>query len=332
MKYQLETVERLLIDHDIIPDEELVEGVWHILNRKKVNLLLDGDRGAGKTVTATALASILGARLIQVDWYLATRESLFFDERKVEAKAEELGLHRKPELTPEDIQMLLGQTVVGNIAQAFIETDRDTLLLIDEGDKSESDGSNVREGISAVRADKRALLLRVLDKREMSVLGVTIRPRRKVHIALTSNERNLFAEEFYDRMTHCPVRVPGPKRIYQIIDRRFPDTPEMLKIDLANCIYRIRMEEMFVKPSVRAVEDLLETAALMGRACLDREVLKLARGILAKKTSDRNMVNAALDDVLRYIEDNRSWEGIRIECEGDLLRNQNGAAETQWMT
>jgi MoxR-like ATPase len=200
-----------------LPNPELVEAVNLAIYLKRP-LLLKGEPGCGKTRLAQAVAYELN--LPFEAWYVKStgraRDGLYTYDAVGRLRDAQLAAAKR--LTPEQIERIDDPSTYvrwGPLGRAFQNLER-TVVLIDEIDKADIDFPND--------------LLLELDERRFVVeeTGQVIQAKATPIVFITSNDEKDLPDAFLRRCLFHYVEFPDPKRLKEIVDAIFPDTPEEL--------------------------------------------------------------------------------------------------------
>lgn len=203
-------------------------------------LLIKGEPGTGKTMLAEELAKSLDANLIQ--WHI-----------KSTTKAQQ-GLYeydavsrlRDSQLGDEKVHDIGNYIVKGKLWQAF-DTDKRTILLIDEIDKADIEFPND--------------LLLELDKMEFFVYETQqlVKAKQRPIVIITSNNEKELPDAFLRRCFFHYIQFPDADEMRQIVDVHFPDIKKVLLNQALQSFFDLRdVPGLRKKPSTSELIDWLK--------------------------------------------------------------------------
>ena len=203
-------------------------------------LLIKGEPGTGKTMLAEQVANSLGLNLIQ--WHI-----------KSTTKAQQ-GLYeydavsrlRDSQLGNEKVHDISNYIVKGKLWEAF-ESDKPTVLLIDEVDKADIEFPND--------------LLLELDRMEFYVYETqqTIKATHRPIILITSNNEKELPDAFLRRCFFHYIKFPDSTTMKQIVDVHYPDISKKLVTEAMELFFELReIPGLKKKPSTSELIDWLK--------------------------------------------------------------------------
>ncbi len=203
-------------------------------------LLIKGEPGTGKTMLAEQVANSLGLNLIQ--WHI-----------KSTTKAQQ-GLYeydavsrlRDSQLGNEKVHDISNYIIKGKLWEAF-ESDKPTVLLIDEVDKADIEFPND--------------LLLELDRMEFYVYETqqTIKAIHRPIILITSNNEKELPDAFLRRCFFHYIKFPDSTTMKQIVDVHYPDISKKLVTEAMELFFELRdIPGLKKKPSTSELIDWLK--------------------------------------------------------------------------
>jgi len=284
----VETLARRLAEVDYLVDEGLATSIFLSL-RLPQPLLLEGEAGVGKTEAAISLAAVLDTPLIRLQCYegIDAAEALYewnyprqlLSIRLAEASGSTLG---EEELFGPDY--LIRRPLLRALEHPG---PRPAVLLIDEIDRADDDFE--------------AFLLELLADASVTIPEIgTIRATHPPAIVLTSNRTRDLHDAVKRRCLYHRIEYPTPQREVEIVRRRVKGSSEMLAVQVANAVSRMRASDVQKPPGIAEAIDWLAALNLLGIESLDAAAVDLTLGSVLKYDEDQEVIRAAgLDQLVR---------------------------------
>ena len=284
----IETLAQRLGAVDYLVDEGLATSMFLSL-RLPQPLLLEGEAGVGKTEAAKALALVLDTPLIRLQCYegIDAAEALYewnYPRQLLSIRlADSSG-------TPLAEEQLFGPDYL--IRRPLLRAlehpgPRPAVLLIDEIDRADDDFE--------------AFLLELLADASVTIpeLG-TIRATHPPVIVLTSNRTRDLHDAVKRRCLYHRIEYPTPEREVEIVRRRVKGSSEMLAVQVANAVSRMRDSDVQKPPGVAEAIDWLAALSLLGVEQLDAATVDRTLGSVLKYSDDQEVIRAAgLEELVR---------------------------------
>jgi MoxR-like ATPase len=277
----IETLARRLADVDYLVDEGLATSMFLSL-RLPQPLLLEGEAGVGKTEAANSLALVLDTPLVRLQCYegIDASEALYEWNYPRQLLSIRLAESSGSTLGEED---LFGPDYLTRrpLLQALEHPGpRPAVLLIDEIDRADDDFE--------------AFLLELLADASVTIPEIgTIRATHPPVIVLTSNRTRDLHDAVKRRCLYHRIAYPTPEREVEIVRRRVKGASEMLAVQVANAVARMRDTDVQKPPGIAEAIDWLAALSLLGIEHLDTAAVDRTLGSVLKYSEDQEVIRAA---------------------------------------
>jgi MoxR-like ATPase len=277
----IETLARRLADVDYLVDEGLATSMFLSL-RLPQPLLLEGEAGVGKTEAAKALALVLDTPLVRLQCYegIDAAEALYewnYPRQLLSIRlADSSG-------TPLGEEELFGPDYL--IRRPLLQAlehpgPRPAVLLIDEIDRADDDFE--------------AFLLELLADASVTIPEIgTIRATHPPVIVLTSNRTRDLHDAVKRRCLYHRIEYPTPQREVEIVRRRVTGASEVLAVQVANAVARMRESDVQKPPGIAEAIDWLSALSLLGVEHLDVAAVDRTLGSVLKYDEDQEVIRAS---------------------------------------
>jgi MoxR-like ATPase len=282
-------------------------------------ILVEGPAGVGKTELGKVLAGSLGLELIRLQCYEGLDEAKALYEweyakqllytqilkEKIgdvlqEAKTLEQAVDR---ITSQDGVFFSDRFLLPRPLLRAILSDRRSVLLIDEVDKSD--------------AEFEAFLLEVLSDFQISVPEIgTLKAKHIPLVVLTSNSSREMSDALKRRCLHLHIDFPDAQRETEIVNLKVPGIDEKLTESVIQLIQRIRKLDLKKTPSISETLDWVKALTLLNVKALDDELVKETLSILVKYEAD---IRKAQQELQSYLAERRSLAGAKALDDKDHL-------------
>jgi MoxR-like ATPase len=272
---------QMLGDVDYLADEGLATSAYLAL-RLPQPLLLEGEAGVGKTELAKALALVLDTPLIRLQCYegIDASEALYewnyprqlLSIRIADSKGEDL-----------DEEGLFGPDYLIRrplLAALEHKGPRPAVLLIDELDRADDDFE--------------AFLLELLAEATVTIPEIgTITATHPPIVILTSNRTRDLHDAVKRRCLYQWIDYPDPQREVDIVRRRVKGASELLTVQVADAVSRMRESDIQKPPGIAEAIDWVAALDLLGVDHLDVATADRTLGSVLKYSEDQEVVRAA---------------------------------------
>ncbi len=276
----VETLGQRLAAVDYMVDEGLATSIFLSL-RLPQPLLLEGEAGVGKTEAAKALASALDTPLIRLQCYegIDAAEALYEWNYPRQLLTIRLAESSGASLSEADLfgpDHLIRRPLLRALEHPG---PRPAVLLIDEIDRADDDFE--------------AFLLELLGDAAVTIpeLG-TVRATHPPIIVLTSNRTRDLHDAVKRRCLYRWIDYPSPSREVEIIRRRVRGAAEVLAVQVADAVARMRDSEVQKPPGIAEAIDWLAALNALGLTQLDVAAVDRTLGSVLKYREDQEVVRA----------------------------------------
>ena len=277
----IETLARGLAAVDYLVDEALATSIF-LCVRLPQPLLLEGEAGVGKTEAAKALAAVLETPLVRLQCYegIDAAEALYEWNYPRQLLSIRLADARGAQLAEEDL-FGADYLIRRPLLQALEHPGpRPAVLLIDEIDRADDDFE--------------AFLLELLAEAAVTIPEIgTIRATHPPIIVLTSNRTRDLHDAVKRRCLYHWIDYPSAERVVEIVRRRVPGSSQVLAVQVADAVSRLRDSDVQKPPGIAEAIDWLRALELLGVERLDAAVADRTLGSVLKYGEDQDVVRAA---------------------------------------
>jgi MoxR-like ATPase len=277
----VETLAQRLAGVDYLVDEGLATSMYLSL-RLPQPLLLEGEAGVGKTEAGKSLAAVLDTPLIRLQCYdgIDAAEALYEWNYPRQLLSIRLADASGTKLSEEDLfgrDYLIRRPLLRALEHPG---PRPAVLLIDEIDRADDDFE--------------AFLLELLADAAVTIPEIgTIRATHPPVIVLTSNRTRDLHDAVKRRCLYHWIDYPTPKREVEIVRRRVKGASEILAVQVADAVARIRGSDVQKPPGVAEAIDWVAALELLGVEQLDEAAVNRTLGSVLKYSEDQEVVRAA---------------------------------------
>jgi MoxR-like ATPase len=277
----VETLAQRLAAVDYLVDEGLATSIFLSL-RLPQPLLLEGEAGVGKTEAARALAAVLDTPLVRLQCYegIDAAEALYEWNYPRQLLSIRLADSNDSPLGEEELfgpEYLIRRPLLRALEHPG---PRPAVLLIDEIDRADDDFE--------------AFLLELLADASVTIpeLG-TVTATHPPVIVLTSNRTRDLHDAVKRRCLYRWIDYPSPEREVEIVRRRVPQASQVLAVQVAAAVAKMRDGDVQKPPGIAEAIDWLAALDVLGIERLDAAAVDLTLGSVLKYDEDQEVIRAA---------------------------------------
>jgi MoxR-like ATPase len=282
-------------------------------------ILVEGPAGVGKTELGKVLAGSLGMELIRLQCYegLDEAKALYEWEYAKQLLYTQILKEKIGEVLQEAQTLQQAVDHIANQDGVFfsdrfllprpllraILSDKPTVLLIDEVDKSD--------------AEFEAFLLEVLSDFQISVPEIgTLKAKHIPFVVLTSNSSREMSDALKRRCLHLHIDFPDARRETEIVKLKVPGIDQKLTDDVIGLIQRIRKLDLKKTPSISETLDWVKALTLLNVKQLDDQLVNETLSTLMKYEAD---IRKAQQELQSYLAERRATDRARSQDDKDHL-------------
>ena len=277
----VETLAQRLASVDYHVDEGLATSMYLSL-RLPQPLLLEGEAGVGKTEAGKSLAAVLDTPVIRLQCYdgIDAAEALFewnYPRQLLSIRLADAGGTKRSEEDLFGPDYLIRRPLLRALEHPG---PRPAVLLVDEIDRADDDFE--------------AFLLELLADAAVTIPEIgTIRATHPPVIVLTSNRTRDLHDAVKRRCLYHWIDYPSPEREVEIVRRRVKGASEILAVQVADAVARIRDSDVQKPPGVAEAIDWVAALELLGVEQLDEAAVDRTLGSVLKYSEDQEVVRSA---------------------------------------
>jgi MoxR-like ATPase len=283
----VDELEAALVDSGYIPERGLSVAV-HLATQMGRPLFVEGEPGVGKTEIAKVLAAITGGELIRLQCYEGLDASHALYEwdyarqmlaiRLLEARGDDVGVH---DIMSEEY--LIARPLLAAIRRS--SEGLPTVLLIDELDRADEEFE--------------AYLLELLSDFQITIPEIgTVKASTPPIVVITSNRTREIHDAVKRRCIYHWIDYPTVEREIAILQKKAPETSQILTRELAMAMHKLREFDLFKPPGVAETIDWAMALQVLGEVELSADVIDATLGVIVKYEEDIQTVRATGTDAL----------------------------------
>ncbi|HHW06513.1 MAG TPA: MoxR family ATPase [Clostridia bacterium] len=261
--------------------------VIYLAWQMKRPLLVEGPAGVGKTELAKTLAQVSQRELIRLQCYEGLDESKALYEWDYQKQLLWIQANLRDELKWSDAKSVLytREFLLERPLLKALTADKETVLLIDELDKSEEEFES--------------FLLETLSEYQVTIPEYgTIKATSIPAIIITSNSAREFSEALRRRCFHLYLDYPSPETELTIIRRKVPDIDERLGREVVHFVHLLRKQNLRKPPSIAETVDWAHALVSLNVVSLGKELVHNTMMLLVKYREDFQKIAGKLDYLL----------------------------------
>jgi MoxR-like ATPase len=283
----VDELEAALIDNDYIPERGLSVAV-HLATQMGRPLFVEGEPGVGKTEIAKVLTAVTGGELIRLQCYEGLDASHALYEwdyarqmlaiRLLEARGDDVDVH---DIMSEEY--LIARPLLAAIRRS--SKGLPTVLLIDELDRADEEFE--------------AYLLELLSDFQITIPEIgTVKASTPPIVVITSNRTREIHDAVKRRCIYHWIDYPTVEREMAILQKKAPETSQILTRELATAMHKLREFDLFKPPGVAETIDWAMALQVLGEVELSADVIDATLGVIVKYEEDIQTVRATGTDAL----------------------------------
>ncbi len=275
--------------------------VVYLATKLQKPVLVEGPAGVGKTELAKVVAGALGIEMIRLQCYEGLDEAkalyeweyskqllytqMLRDKISQVLEGADTLKEAANRIAQEDDIFFSERFIVPRPLMRAITSDKTTLLLIDEVDKSDPEFE--------------AFLLEVLSDYTVSVPEVgTIRARNIPIVFLTSNNAREMTDALKRRCLHLYIDFPDLETEVAILNQKVPGIEQRLVEDIVELVQRVRNLDLKKTPSISETLDWARALMTLNADSLEKDLIEQTMNVILKHQGDIEKAQTELSKLL----------------------------------
>jgi len=301
MFHSVEDVIQQLSDQQYICDKQIATVVY-LAQQLDKPVLVEGPAGVGKTELAKVVAKALGREMIRLQCYEGLDEAkalyeweyskqLLYTQILKDKVSETIAGSQSladaaDRVGREDSVFFSSKFIVPRPLMQAISSEKPTLLLIDEVDKSDPEFE--------------AFLLEILSDFQVTIPEIgTIKAKSQPLVFLTSNDAREMSDALKRRCLHLWIDYPSEELEVQILDRKVPNIDKRLAEEVVQLMNRIRDLDLKKTPSISETLDWARALLALNADELEDQVVSDTLNVILKYEGD---VQKAQNELSKLIQ------------------------------
>jgi MoxR-like ATPase len=290
-----------LSDQEYICDKRIATVVF-LAQQLDKPILIEGPAGVGKTELAKVVALALGRDLIRLQCYEGLDEAkalyeweyskqLLYTQILKEKVAETIAgatslKDAADRVGAEDSVFFSERFIVPRPLMQAISSEKPTMLLIDEVDKSDPEFE--------------AFLLEILSDFQVTIPEIgTIKATSQPLVFLTSNDAREMSDALKRRCLHLWIDYPNEELEIEILNRKVPDIDKRLAEEVVQMMNRIRELDLKKTPSISETLDWARALLALNADELEDQIVSDTLNVILKYEGD---VQKAQNELSKLIQ------------------------------
>jgi MoxR-like ATPase len=290
-----------LSDQEYICDKRIATVVF-LAQQLDKPILIEGPAGVGKTELAKVVALALGRDLIRLQCYEGLDEAkalyeweyskqLLYTQILKEKVAETIAgasslKDAADRVGAEDSVFFSERFIVPRPLMQAISSEKPTMLLIDEVDKSDPEFE--------------AFLLEILSDFQVTIPEIgTIKATSQPLVFLTSNDAREMSDALKRRCLHLWIDYPNEELEIEILNRKVPDIDKRLAEEIVQMMNRIRELDLKKTPSISETLDWARALLALNADELEDQIVSDTLNVILKYEGD---VQKAQNELSKLIQ------------------------------
>lgn len=297
----VEDVVAQLSEQEYICDKRIATVVY-LAQQLDKPVLVEGPAGVGKTELAKVVSRALGRDMIRLQCYegLDEAKALYeweyskqllytqiLKDKVSETIADSTSLSDAAErVGAEDSVFFSSRFIVPRPLMQAISSEKPTLLLIDEVDKSDPEFE--------------AFLLEILSDFQVTIPEIgTIKAKTQPLVFLTSNDAREMSDALKRRCLHLWIDYPSEALEIEILNRKVPNIDKRLAEDVVQLMNRVRDLDLKKKPSISETLDWARALLALNADTLEDQIVSETLNVILKYEGD---VQKAQNELAKLIQ------------------------------
>ena len=279
-------------------------------------VLVEGPAGVGKTELAKVVAASLGREMIRLQCYEGLDEAkslyeweyskqLLYTQILKDKFADAMGTsstiaEAAERVAKEDTVFFSDRFIVPRPLMASITSEKPTLLLIDEVDKSDPEFE--------------AFLLEILSDFQVTVPEIgTFQAKHKPLVFLTSNDAREMSDALKRRCLHLWIDYPSPELETSILDEKVKGIDDRLAAEVVEVMNRVRNLDLKKVPSISETIDWARALIALNAEELEDQVVEDTLNVILKYEGDVKKAQSELGKLIEKKTAQKAAEGPQGE-------------------
>jgi MoxR-like ATPase len=288
-------------DQDYICDKKIATVVF-LAQQLGKPVLIEGPAGVGKTELAKVVSKALGRNMIRLQCYEGLDEAkalyeweyskqLLYTQILKDKVAETLAgtqtlAEAAERVGAQDSVFFSSRFIVPRPLMQAITSEKPTLLLVDEVDKSDPEFE--------------AFLLEILSDFQVTIPEIgTIVAKSMPLVFLTSNDAREMSDALKRRCLHLWIDYPSEELEVRILDRKVPNIDKRLAEEVVGLMNRIRALDLKKTPSISETLDWARALLALNADELEDQIVSDTLNVILKYEGD---VEKAQNELAKLIK------------------------------